>query len=406
MMLGWMYFAFVLLVTLLVVRTQNKMVATFLSVFAAYYYIGWFVANNMEFWQLNYYSSALLAMALGVAMGRLFINLGTQDNQPVDVDSVFSQPPNFYLKALVACLYGIGLCAYLALLVVYGVPILNISDRADTPGYFTYLIGVIWVLYPVLFLYLKKSHILPATVLTLLILGTMGYRTPLVITVLSFIFLNLKYQRFVITRKAKVFGALFLFIIASLYPLIRFQEDPQALISLLGNLDLPPELFILAPFILVFAEGASVILGIHLILPKIGIQLGAFTMSGFATVLPGEQIHSRTLLSYWLGRTNWQESSTTSSLLGQFLIEFGYLGSILCCFLLGVFLLIGSERYLKSNDRIKDLPFVFMFGLLLIGIHTGLLDPLVVYALLLYAMLFFADRVGGPLAKILQRRYQ
>ncbi len=394
----------VIIAMLAVLRFQNRMVVTFVAAFAAYYYIGWFFANNMEPWQLNYYNFALLAMLAGVVLGNL-ITATTTAKAPPDTEQMLSGPPNFYLKGCVLGLYGVAILAYLVLLATHGVPVLNISERSDVPGFYTYIIGLIWVLYPFLFVTLPRRFVLPVTVLTVLILLTMGYRTPLIITLLSFVFLNLKYQRFVITRRLKLLGALLLFSIATLYPLLRFQEDPQALIKLLGNLDLPPELFILAPFILVFAEGASVILGIHLIIPKVGLQYGAFTLAGFSTVLPGEQIHSRTLLSYWLGRTNWQESSTTSSLLGQFLIEFGSVGSIICCLLLGLFIAVGSQRYFQSTDRMKDLPFIFLFGMLLIGIHTGVLDPLVLYALILYLALFIGDRVGERLASIVRQRY-
>jgi oligosaccharide repeat unit polymerase len=414
-MLEGIFAVSVIVCALLIARRQNRMIGAFIVLFAAYYYIGWLFANNMTPWQLNYYSLAVSALLVGVLMANLLVHYRRSlapQSKPNDeafaaeLQATLKQSANFYLKLIVLSLYAIGVLAYVALIALYGVPVLNIGDRSAVPGYFTYIIGVIWVLYPYLYVTLERRHVLPATALTFFILLTMGYRTPLVITILCFIFLNLKYQRFVISRRMKILGVLLLFAVASLYPLIRFQEDPQALITLLGNLDLPPELFLLAPFILVFAEGSSVILGIHQMLPSIGPQYGAFTLSGFATVLPGEQIHSRTLLSYWLGRTNWQESSTTSSLLGQFLIEFGYWGSIVCCLLLGFFMALGSQRYFESTDRMKDLPFVLVFGLLTIGIHTGVLDPLVVYALILYCLVLVADRLGGPLAQFVKARYR
>jgi hypothetical protein len=228
---------------------------------------------------------------------------------------------------------------------------------------------------------------------------TMGYRTPLVVTILMFVFLNVKYNRFYISKKTKAFGSIILLSIMTLYPLLRFQDDPEAIIKLLANLDMPPELFIFAPFILVFAEGSIVIKGINAILPDIGLQYGQFTLAGFSTILPGEQTHSRTLLSYWLGRTNWQESTTTSSILGQFYLEFGTYGAYILSFFVGVFITLGSHRFLTRNRPIESAPFLICFILLTISIHTGMLDPLVLYVLFIYITMIIIKKMGDVIFK-------
>ena len=187
--------------------------------------------------------------------------------------------------------------------------------------------------------------------------------------------------------------------VLTLYPLLRFQDDPEAVVRLLANLDMPEELFIFAPFILVFAEGASVVKGIGMIIPDVGLQYGQFTLAGFSTVLPGEQTHSRTLLSYWLGRTNWQESTTTSSILGQFYLEVGQYGTYFLCFFLGLFINLGSNQFLTKNDPIKGAPFLLVFILLTISIHTGMLDPLVLYVLFIYVILIIVNKLGGVIFK-------
>jgi len=283
----------------------------------------------------------------------------------------------------------------LLLIAMHGVPVLNISDRTEVSGFFTYLIGLVWIIYPFLYVWLPKKYLFLATLGIGFIMLTMGYRTPLVITILMFIFLNIKYQRFLLSRKLKLLGLFLLLSVLTIYPLLRFQDDPEAVVRLLGNLDMPPELFVFAPFILVFAEGASVVKGIGMIVPDVGYQFGQFTLAGFSTVLPGEQTHSRTLLSYWLGRTNWQESTTTSSILGQFYLEFGPYGAYVLCFLLGAFITLGSYNFLTNDKPIESAPFLITFILLTISIHTGLLDPLILYVLLVYFMIILVYKMGN-----------
>lgn len=392
----------VMLVLIFTMIKQNRLVQVYVSCFAVYFFLGWVFAKHVGLWQLTFYSLSVVSLLTGVILSRLFISISENQNQPqresIHIPSEgesFNPIVNFTLILLVV----VSLVSYVVLVVMHGIPVLNISDRKDVSGFFTYLIGLIWILYPFMYVWLSKKKLLYFTALASIIMLTMGYRTPLVVTILMFVFLNVKYNRFYISKKTKAFGSIILLSIMTLYPLLRFQDDPEAIIKLLANLDMPPELFIFAPFILVFAEGSIVIKGINAILPDIGLQYGQFTLAGFSTILPGEQTHSRTLLSYWLGRTNWQESTTTSSILGQFYLEFGTYGAYILSFFVGVFITLGSHRFLTRNRPIESAPFLICFILLTISIHTGMLDPLVLYVLFIYITMIIIKKMGDVIFK-------
>ncbi|WKD22033.1 hypothetical protein NDQ71_10065 [Pseudoalteromonas sp. KG3] len=393
----------VIIFIILMLRTQNSLVQVYVGSFTAYFFLGWVFAKYVDIWQLTFYSISALSLMCGVVMGNSFIairKLQKADTKRID----FSIPEEgiqfnpLLTIALISCVF-VAFCSYLILILLHGLPVLNIGDRTEVSGFFTYLIGLIWIIYPFIYVWLPKRYLLAATFGVGFIMLTMGYRTPLVVTILMFIFLNIKYGRFVLTRNIKLLGCLLLLSVLTLYPLLRFQDDPEAVVKLLANLDMPEELFVFAPFILVFAEGASVVKGIAMILPDVGLQYGQFTLAGFSTVLPGEQTHSRTLLSYWLGRTNWQESTTTSSILGQFYLEVGQYGTYFLCFFLGLFICLGSNRFLTANRPIKSAPFLIVFILLTISIHTGMLDPLILYVLLIYMLIIFISKMGDVIFK-------
>lgn len=388
---------FIILIAGVVLKYSNPLVRIYLAAFIAYFYIGWLFAINMTYYQLGMYNICILLLIAGIALAALISKvLEHNTSNCASINELTSEGGRYnpLVNTVLLGLLSIALVSYVILIALHGLPVLNISERKEVSGVFTYLIGLIWILYPFIFYRTPKRYLLLVTFGVLMIMLTMGYRTPLVLTLLMFFLLNWKYNRFKLSLTSKILAVVLLASIVTIYPLIRFQDDPEAIIKLLGNLDLPPEWFIIAPSVLVFAEGASVVKGIMEIVPDVGLQYGQFTLSGFSTILPGEQTHSRTLLSYWLGRTNWQESTTTSSIIGQYYLEFGVLGAYILSFLSGCFIATGSHHFLKKSSIFSGAPFLVVFSLFLISIHTGMLDPIVLYTLLIYGIVFLANHIG------------
>ncbi|MEI4548453.1 hypothetical protein [Pseudoalteromonas spongiae] len=385
-----------------VLKFSNPLVRIYVAAFIAYFYIGWVFARNMTLFQLTMYNLCVLLLLSGVVLANLICKV--IDSERRLAATKFHIPEsggkfNPLTNLVLVLLLSIAFASYLLLIAMHGLPVLNISERTEVSGVFTYLIGLVWILYPFIFYRVPKRYLLIVTFFVLLMMLTMGYRTPLVLTLLMFFILNWKFNRFKLSNSAKLFAVLLMASIVTIYPLLRFQEDPEAIVRLLGNLDLPPEWFILAPSVLVFAEGASVVKGITMISPDVGLQYGQFTWAGFSTMLPGEQTHSRTLLSFWLGRTNWQESTTTSSIIGQYYLEFGALGAYILSFISGFLIALGSHRFLTRSSIFSGAPFLIVFSLFLISIHTGMLDPIVIYTLVIYAVVLLANHLGQVIFK-------
>lgn len=398
--------AFMTIVTITIVivflRYQNNLIRSYIAAFVVYFFVGWFFSINVKISQLLLYNFCILSIVGGVLFSDVItfslrnpISNSVSNLSKYKDDGLVSFNPLvvFVLISLVI----IALSSYVVLIVTHGVPVLNISARKEVSGFFTYLIGLLWIIYPFLYVALSKKRLLLMTLVIVFVLLTMGYRTPLAAVVLMFFLLNVKYERFEFNLKIKVITLVLLLSLVTLYPLLRFQDDPEAIIKLLGNLDLPPEYFIFAPFILVFAEGAGVVQGITQIYTDIGPQWGSFTYNGFSTILPGEQLHSRTLLSYMLGRTNWQDSTTTSTLIGQFYLEGGRNFTYIMSFLLGFFLSFGTYRYLYKSDIFASAPFIIAFVFLSLSIHTGLLDPIILYVLFIYFVMHVCNEVGNSI---------
>lgn len=383
------------LVLVFIYKVKDYLVNLYLLSFFSYYYIGWHFAWDISLSQLAFYNLTTFMFILGSCYFYFYKSFNVGNNNAI----LYTIPEsglkfNSLVIFSLLSLFLIAVGSYLFLVLSSGIPILNINERKEVSGFYTYLIGLFWVVYPFFYVGVNKKFIVPLTILIVLLLLTMGYRTPLVIVLFIFIILNFKYKRVYINRWAKLFFIVAFLFIVTIYPLVRFQDDPEAVIKLLKNLDLSEDFFFLAPMILVFAEGAAVIKGLFMISPDIGFQYGSFTLAGFSTILPGEQMHSRTLLSYWLGRTNWQESTTTSSLLGQFYIEFGKTGAVFLCFLLGLLLTRGCYYFNRSRSIFYEVFFLIKYIFLLISIHTGFLDPIVLYVLTVYFIIYIMHKIG------------
>jgi len=113
---------------------------------------------------------------------------------------------------------------------------------------------------------------------------------------------------------------------------------------------------------------------------------GRFAISIFGTILPGIQMGPRTFIS--LLRETSLASSTTPSILGGPYLDFGVLGIALFMFLVGLlltFLYLVIESSQNSFDtfchKINVVSYSYLLSILIISIHSGLLDPIIIFSI-------------------------
>ena len=113
---------------------------------------------------------------------------------------------------------------------------------------------------------------------------------------------------------------------------------------------------------------------------------GRFAISIFGTILPGIQMGPRTFIS--LLRETSLASSTTPSILGGPYLDFGVLGIALFMFLVGLlltFLYLVMESSQKSFNtfchKINVVSYSYLLSILIISIHSGLLDPIIIFSI-------------------------
>lgn len=140
-------------------------------------------------------------------------------------------------------------------------------------------------------------------------------------------------------------------------------------------------------------EGATVFSDIVNFSSLSGSLHGKFTISIFETILPGIQMGPRTFIS--LLRETSLASSTTPSILGGPYIDFGILGIVLFMFLVGLLLtflyliLIESSRnpFNSFSNKINVVSYSYLLSISIISIHSGLLDPNIIFSIVLIIFL-------------------
>lgn len=289
------------------------------------------------------------------------------------------------------CVLGVmilALVAFSVLVLQYGIPALNTGIRYKVSGYVSYSVFSLWIVFPFAFIYLNKRMLLFYFLISASIFTLMAYRTPIVILFIMLFILNHRIKRYKFSVKLYSIVSGSIFFILAIYPIIRY-DDMGILENIADNLGIPKYLVSMMPFFIATTEGSEVLTGIRNVIFEHGPQMGSFTMGGMLTFLPGFDLHSRRLLSMWLGRSNWQESTTTSTLVGQFMIEFGYSGVILCSLFLSIFLILSFRYFYRSNNVFSIATYIIFYILLLLSIHTGFLDPIIIYAVCIYVFFIF-----------------
>ncbi|EGR1094102.1 hypothetical protein EFU33_13585 [Vibrio cholerae] len=283
----------------------------------------------------------------------------------------------------VVIVLSVALFAFLLLVAQYGIPILNTEIRHKVSGYISYSVFLLWIFFPFAYVYLNKNHLISYFIISVFIFLLMAYRTPVVILFVMLFILNNKIPRFSFSFKQYSLVGLIIFFIIAIYPLIRY-EDMGFVENIADNLGIPPYLISMMPFFIATTEGAEVLTGIKSIIIEQGEQLGMFTFNGMMTFLPGFDLHSRRQLSIWLGRSNWEESTTTSTFIGQFMLEFGFSGVIISSVILAAFLVSSYGFYYRTKQIFLIVPYTVVYILFLLSIHTGFLDPIIILALIMY----------------------
>jgi len=368
-----------LLVSLIVLAKVKLISKLFLAVFVSYYSFGIFasflVGINEEL--LTLYGACFISLSLALII-------------PTKNRVCFK--PNIYRKEIKKnhfaklCLYlttMVAFLCYVIVIILHGLPMLNPSVRNEVSAYFTYFIALLWINFPLVFFYFSRKFVFIYIVFSFCIFLTMGYRTPILFVCIFFVLCNLSWIRLNITKKRLLLFLMFFVVITGVFASLRF-EDTGKLNKIMNNLGVPHQFKYVAPIYFVFAEGYIVNSEILDINKKEGNQYGSFTGSAFLTILPGEQLHARNKLAFWMGRDNWQTSSTTPSLIGQLVLEVGQSLTVFLIFLIGCFVNSYSKRVKASTAISKFYPQTVLLSFLMLGIHTGILDPIIIFIMVNY----------------------
>lgn len=380
---GFYFISFAFLFSIFTAMYLKGFSRFFLSLFVGYYTLGipasYLVGLNYEL--LNIYAYAFISLSISLI-------LFSKKNNKLNQNDIFSGTikKGGAAKVYIYATTTIALLSFLAVVALYGIPMLNPSARHSVSAYFTYFIALLWINFPLVYCYFGKKITLGYFLITLVIFLMMGYRTPILFLVMFFIFANLCWPRIRVNKTKVIALFTFLILITGVFASLRF-DDSGHFDKIMNRLGVPSQLKYVAPIYFVFAEGYIVNSGIVDVKKEIGNQYGGFTIAAFKTLLPGAQLHSRNQLAYWLGRENWETSSTTPSLIGQLMIEFGKLGVIIGMFAIGI--MVARFNY-KLNGQAAASKFyirVITVSFLVLGIHTGILDPIVLF--ILFNFLFF-----------------
>ncbi len=185
-----------------------------------------------------------------------------------------------------------------------------------------------------------------------------GYRINVLILVLSTVILyNMAIQRIKLRSLIVLFTLSVLFLVG--YGALRIQRDVTAF-SLFGNLALESYLPAFNT-IRVIEDNPQ----FH----------GRYLLNAFLTLLPGEQVSMGLLLKERLG-LNFEGGGFAPSILGGLYIDFGFLGTIMGMFLLGMFSGIFYRVVCHRKTATGLVAYSFWMSYLLFAIRGGLLSEI------------------------------
>lgn len=351
----------------------------FLIVFFSYYLLGVLASSlvGLNEGVLELYAIAFLSLSVGTLLIK---------NDDVSLDFFIYEDEikrSLLMKVSVGAISLIAIASFMVIILVYGIPMLNPGERHHVSPYLTYLVSLLWVNFPAVYFFFKRTTIFNYFLASVVIFLMMGYRSPILIISAFFFLLNLNWPRVRFSFKRKLFVGAFLVLVAGFFATLRF-DDTTRLDKIMQNLGVPEVLRPVAPIYFAFAEGYIVNSAIVDLVDKLGWQYGGFTAAAFSTILPGKQVHSRNKLSQWMGRDNWEESSTTPTLIGQVYLEGGTYFVGFFFLLLGAFVSSFSKIIRHCGAISKYYLYMVPYTFLLLGIHTGILDPITIFVAAYY----------------------
>jgi len=330
-----------------------------------------------------------------------------------------SKHNNYFLEENIEKAIRIFIILSLALIFVaiiiqsikYGIPILNPAIRG---GQFIELLpsGILYAIFAMLPLSLclyvaqkltystSKSYMAIILVLGAIVTLFTAYRSIFVLYLLTFFILINYLFRKISYRLLLPFAAFIGFAIVGIqqYRLYKTYgtDYTNAYFSYINPRGYPDALIAAH---LPCHEGATVFSDIVNFSSFFGSLHGRFTISIFETLLPGIQMGPRTFIS--LLRETSLASSTTPSILGGPYIDFGLLGIALFMFLVGLlltflYLVLIESSQIPSNsfcNKINAVSYSYLLSISIISIHSGLLDPIIIFSIVL--IIFLQSLVNG-----------
>lgn len=118
------------------------------------------------------------------------------------------------------------------------------------------------------------------------------------------------------------------------------------------------------------------------------VYLSSFSSLGFLRWIPGTPFGPRTLITHFLGGR--EHISTTSTLLGPIVIDFGLIGVIVGMVILGGIVGIGHKLTKITKDGFIAATQALLLAFVITGIETGLVDFIVIIYFIFGIFVFLA----------------
>ncbi len=213
---------------------------------------------------------------------------------------------------------------------------------------------------------------------SLLLLATVGFRTTVVILVLSYlVFTSMEGH---LRPRSVVIGLLALVLLAFAVNAYRLDRNGNA--SAYGTAIVPTHILAQVPALTslyyeIPHEGVAVLNSLVSLVPADhAFMNGRLQLATFETAIPhsGKRIDSRGLVTQLVYGTSIVSTSLTPTILGGPYVDFGLVGVIVEMGLLGAFLAYLYQRARHSESPIPSLAYAYFVAVAIVGIHGGLLD--------------------------------
>jgi uncharacterized membrane protein len=282
-----------------------------------------------------------------------------------------------HVSALTAAFFGVGTAGVLTTFLMMGIPLLRGEERLQASGW---ALGAAhgWTVALALYAYrtrLRRRRDRTVIVGLGLLLLLLGFRTPVLLIILVVLHVLLvEYQ--VRVRPRLLVLVLAAAVVSSWISVFRFGAGPEAYFRMLINQGMPLWFAPLAPLWITAREGVGVLARLMDQIPGVmPFQFGRIEMSVLETLLPGRQPGPRLLVAQIVGGR--PGITLTPSILGAPYADFGLAGTMAFMALVGVVLSLLRIRMEHSSTWAPAAAYSYTHSILLLSIHSGLLDLVV-----------------------------